>query len=288
MPVVPIEIPTIKLAELPPAPLKGVPYEPAPPPPAPTVAPVFENLRADAKPVELPIEPPPAPAPPAPRPRPEVTVGSFAPAKTAAAVPQPAHQIEIAGFDRPVSPETAPKPATTSVGGFDRPSAGSPPPPPSEAAIVQAGFNRSVAAASTAPTERVVRDTGFGTAKAVPYSEEQPRVTTAGFDRVIASPATATMAAPPPPRVVPVEVLFKPTPVYTEEARKLRIEGDVILEVEFLSAGRLRVLRIVRGLGHGLDEAAVQAAEQIRFKPAQTSGRSVDSRGTVNIVFRLA
>lgn len=85
-----------------------------------------------------------------------------------------------------------------------------------------------------------------------------------------------------------VEVLFKPIPVYTDEARKLRIEGDVILEVEFLSSGTLRVIRVVRGLGYGLDEAATAAAQQIRFKPAQASGQAVDSRNTVSIVFRLA
>jgi hypothetical protein len=50
----------------------------------------------------------------------------------------------------------------------------------------------------------------------------------------------------------------------------------------------VRVLRLIRGLGHGLDEAATQAALQIRFKPALDQGRAVDSRATVNIVFRLA
>jgi protein TonB len=62
----------------------------------------------------------------------------------------------------------------------------------------------------------------------------------------------------------------------------------VILEVDFASTGSVRVLRIVRGLGHGLDEAAARAAEQIRFKPAQDAGRPVDFRTTVHIVFRLA
>ena len=51
----------------------------------------------------------------------------------------------------------------------------------------------------------------------------------------------------------------------------------------------VRVLRVVRGLGHGLDEAAQRAALRIRFKPAQSSdGRPVDSRATVHITFRLS
>jgi TonB family protein len=47
------------------------------------------------------------------------------------------------------------------------------------------------------------------------------------------------------------------------------------------------VLRVVRTLGHGLDEAAVRAAEQIRFKPARRQGVAVDSRVTVQIEFHL-
>ena len=87
---------------------------------------------------------------------------------------------------------------------------------------------------------------------------------------------------------MPVEVLFKPTPSYSTEARALKIEGEVALEVEFLATTKVRVVRVLRGLGHGLDEAAVQAAEQIRFTPAQSGGRPVDVRTTVHIVFKLA
>ena len=75
---------------------------------------------------------------------------------------------------------------------------------------------------------------------------------------------------------------------YTDEARSARIEGTVSLELEFTAAGDVRVLRVVRGLGHGLDEAAQRAALRIRFKPAQSDGRPVDSRATVHITFRLS
>src|SRR2546429_2735180 len=56
------------------------------------------------------------------------------------------------------------------------------------------------------------------------------------------------------------------SPAYTEEARRLRIEGEVVLEVVFGASGKLHVVRVVRGLGHGLDENAVRAAEQIDRK----------------------
>jgi TonB family protein len=86
----------------------------------------------------------------------------------------------------------------------------------------------------------------------------------------------------------PVEIVSKARPVYTEQARERRIEGEVVLEVAFLADGRLRVLRVVDGLGHGLDEAAVDAAKQIEFKPARRAGRAVDHTATLRVVFRLA
>jgi TonB family protein len=83
-----------------------------------------------------------------------------------------------------------------------------------------------------------------------------------------------------------VEILYKPKPVYTDEARKLNIEGEVLLEVVFRANGDLHVNRVVRGLGHGLDEAAVGAANRIKFKPAQRNGSPVDSLSIVHVMFQ--
>jgi TonB family protein len=85
-----------------------------------------------------------------------------------------------------------------------------------------------------------------------------------------------------------VEIIFKPRPVYTEEARKLNLEGEVLLEVVFGANGELHVNRVTRGLGHGLDEAAVAAANKIKYKPAQRNGAPVDFTGTVKVTFQLA
>jgi len=86
----------------------------------------------------------------------------------------------------------------------------------------------------------------------------------------------------------PVEIVFKPKPVYTDEARKLNLEGEVQLEVMFGANGELHVNRVVRGLGHGLDEAAVNAANKIKFKPAQRNGSAVSSTAIVHVMFQLA
>ena len=89
-------------------------------------------------------------------------------------------------------------------------------------------------------------------------------------------------------RTTPAEILSKPIPIYTDEARANRIEGEVLLEVVFEASGKLRVLRVVHGLGHGLDDSAVRAAEQIRFKPALRNGQPSDSTAVVHIIFQLA
>ena len=87
---------------------------------------------------------------------------------------------------------------------------------------------------------------------------------------------------------LPVEIFSKPTPVYTEEARHLGIQGEVALSVVFEASGAIKVIGVVKSLGHGLDQAAVQAATQIRFKPALRDGKPADFPATLRIEFRLA
>jgi TonB family protein len=90
------------------------------------------------------------------------------------------------------------------------------------------------------------------------------------------------------PPATPVEITYKPNPVYTDEARSLKLEGEVLLEVQFAANGQLHVNRVVRGLGHGLDETAVAAANKMRFKPALRNGQAMDSTAIVHVVFQLA
>ncbi len=90
------------------------------------------------------------------------------------------------------------------------------------------------------------------------------------------------------PATTPVEITFKPQPVYTDDARSLKLEGEVLLEVMFSANGTLHVNRVVRGLGHGLDEAAIAAANKMRFKPALRMGQPTDSTAVVHVLFQLA
>jgi TonB family protein len=91
-----------------------------------------------------------------------------------------------------------------------------------------------------------------------------------------------------PTTLQPVVILEKPNPTYSDEARKLGLEGEVLVEVIFPASGPVQVIQVTSGLGHGLDEAAIRAAQQIRFKPALQDGKPVDFRATLHIEFRLA
>ncbi len=142
----------------------------------------------------------------------------------------------------------------------------------------------------------VVASTGFGDGVATGDGSGRANISRgsvrqSGFGD--AEPASTAQLRPKPAdpvasKLIPAEIISKPTPVYTDEARKLHVEGEVLLEVVFESSGKLHILRVVRGLGHGLDEAAVRAAEQIHFKPALQGGQPTDCTAVVHIVFQLA
>jgi TonB family protein len=137
----------------------------------------------------------------------------------------------------------------------------------------------------------VIASTGFGNGTAIaPVEKKTGAVQSTGFsnsnDVVAMTPKKKTedVAA-----VEPVVILAKPKPVYTQEAIKLNLEGEVLLEVVFpASGGEVQVNRVVKGLGHGLDEAATRAAQQIKFKPALSNGHPVDFPAVVHIVFQIA
>lgn len=135
-----------------------------------------------------------------------------------------------------------------------------------------------------------VASTGFGNGIAnPPPPAKRGTVQSTGFvDQSVAAEAPKKKAAASESATTPVNILDKPRPVYTAEGRSLRIEGDVVLDMVFLANGTIQVNRVISGLGHGLDEAATRAAQQIKFKPAKREGQAVDFPARVRIEFRLA
>ena len=80
---------------------------------------------------------------------------------------------------------------------------------------------------------------------------------------------------------------YKVEPEYSEEARKAKYQGTVVLQVEVHEDGKAHNIRVVRSLGLGLDEKAVQAVEQWKFVPGRKEGKSVKVAATIEVNFRL-
>jgi TonB family protein len=136
-----------------------------------------------------------------------------------------------------------------------------------------------------------VASTGFGngTANPPPGGGKRGTVSAGGFgDATVAAEAPKKKANNEGPADTAVTILDKPKPEYTAEGRSMKLEGDVTLDVVFLASGHVQVNRVISGLGHGLDESASKAAQQIKFKPALREGQPVDYPARVRIEFRLA
>jgi TonB family protein len=136
-----------------------------------------------------------------------------------------------------------------------------------------------------------VASTGFGNNTAVPPQGggKKGNIQSGGFgDQTVAADAPKKKAVDAGPADTPVTILDKPKPEYTAEGRSMKLEGDVVLDVVFLANGKIVINRVISGLGHGLDENASRAAQQIHFKPALRAGQPVDYPARVRIEFRLA
>jgi TonB family protein len=81
-------------------------------------------------------------------------------------------------------------------------------------------------------------------------------------------------------------VIFKIDPEYSEEALRERYSGAVMLTVVVDTEGRALDIHIVKSLGRGLDEKAIEAVEKWKFKPGMRGGQAVNVRATIEVNFR--
>jgi TonB family protein len=149
------------------------------------------------------------------------------------------------------------------------------------------GIGNGTRAGSNAGVAGKVASAGIpGAAGTLPTGNSHGKVVSAGI------PAITTAAAAPRTVSAPVatnlEILSKPPVQYTNEARQLKIQGDVVLRVTFTAVGHVVVQGVIHGLGHGLDEEARRVAQQIRFRPATRNGQAVDTTTNITITFQLA
>jgi TonB family protein len=83
------------------------------------------------------------------------------------------------------------------------------------------------------------------------------------------------------------KVIYKPDPEYSEEARKAKYQGTVVLQMVVGADGRTKNPRVQRGLGMGLDEKALEAVRSWKFEPAEKDGKPVAVLISVEVAFRL-
>jgi TonB family protein len=82
-------------------------------------------------------------------------------------------------------------------------------------------------------------------------------------------------------------LLFKKEPEYSEEARKAKYQGTVVLYVEVTPDGKANNMKVLRSLGLGLDEKAMEAVRAWKFRPGQKDGKPVTVAATIEVNFRL-
>jgi len=209
-----------------------------------------------------------------PDPTPALSLGSSAPVT----IKKPKEDVQTGGFGDPNSipdnGKTNRNPNVAAMGAYDMPAGpgtgnGTGGAKGAKGVIASTGFGNGVAVGTPGSNHGTVQQGLFGDEHA---GATGPRV-------------KQTAAAS---NTTPVQILFKPKPIYTDEARAKKIEGDVLLEVVFTTSGEVKVQRVVQGLGYGLEDSAESAARQIRFRPAQQAGQPVDSTAIVHITFELA
>jgi protein TonB len=117
-------------------------------------------------------------------------------------------------------------------------------------------------------------DTGLGTGPGMGYGPGSDR----GFGGGPFRPGAGVTA----PRAI-----YEPEPEYSEEARKIKQQGMVVLSVVVDQQGRPRNIHIARSLGLGLDEKAIEAVKKWKFTPGTKDGIPVAVQVNVEVSFRL-
>ena len=269
-----------------------VPQAPAPvkhfPVPVPKIAePVTPRPEAMRVPAELVQKKPPVPEDQAPK----VTLAAnkeLLP-DTKPLIPRPPVKTNVFSTGSSATPTMAAAPQKVQTGGFGDPNGV----PASEnhgrpITIAQAGsydmpygpgYGNGTGGSHGA--RGVVASTGFGSGVATgdssgTVSASRGTVRQGGFGDadVVAASQPKAKSAEPVVKALPAEITFKPRPVYPDEGRQLKIEGEVLLDVVFSATGQIRIVKVVRGLGHGLDESAVRRGKNsVQARPERRPAR---------------
>ena len=291
---------------LPPEPVKPPAPAPKPPPPPPVKIPpppaVQPKIKLpeiekvpEIKPIVVPIPKPvvAAPAPPkAVTPPPAPVKVNLAMARPASVPNNDAHPsaVRLGAADNPLKPLNGPAASSVNLGvsgmrGMPASNTGN----GARAAAVNFGSG------SPGSTNMNGRDNAGSTIRGVklgvpggtgPMNSRNYANVPVNLSAQVAQPVTRAVVQSKMAKL-PV-VTYKPEPAYTSEAKALHLEGNVSVRIRVSSNGAVQVLGVVHGLGHGLDESAVHAAQETRFRPAvDADGHPVDWEGVVMVTFQM-
>jgi len=87
--------------------------------------------------------------------------------------------------------------------------------------------------------------------------------------------------------VTPPQLIYKVEPEFSEEARKAKHQGVVVLAIDVDTNGNVRNIRVRQSLGLGLDEKAIEAVSHWRFRPGILNGKPVTTEALVQVNFQL-
>jgi protein TonB len=126
----------------------------------------------------------------------------------------------------------------------------------------------------------------------VPVARETPPATLDNPGDARPSPPAAPVSSVPATAPVPVsrevEYLYNPSPAYPSRARRMGMEGEVLIRTRILLSGSCDELELVRSSGFEvLDQAAMEAIRRWRFRPASRGDELIISRVEIPVVFRL-
>ncbi len=286
-------------------------------PPAPEVKIVAPPVKLMAKldPPKIIVPPKPELLPPAPVkldiPKPAPVLP---PAPPKAVAPPPAPKVGLFASPKPTEVANNVSKPTPTTGGFGDPVGARPNPDSAKNMVAASGaFDRAPGAVTGAGAARkgTVQGVGFGSGvvNGVAGSASHATVASAGFSNGVVGGTPGSshgavssggfggvpvggrgvqIAAATEPVFTPPVVISEPRAEYTSDAQAQHVQGEVTLQVRFLASGQVEVLRVVTGLGHGLDEQARHVAENIRFTPAKKNGQPVDHVTLIHITFQLA
>jgi len=91
----------------------------------------------------------------------------------------------------------------------------------------------------------------------------------------------------PDPSVTPPHAIFQPDPEFSEEARRKKISGTILIALTVGVDGLPHDIKVEKGLGYGLDEKAMEAVNRWKFEPAQKDGQPVETRIHAEVSFKI-